>query len=185
MINDITQTAEEQMKKGIEVLKTTMKKLRTGRAHPSLLEQVRVEYYNNPTPLPQVANIAVEDARTLAVTPWEKAMIPKIEKAIVAAGLGLNPSTAGNVIRIPFPSLTEESRKNLVKLLKDEAEKAKVSIRTARREANAAYKDLVKAKKMSEDEDFRAQNEMQKVTDKYIALVDQLVEQKEKDLMTV
>lgn len=185
MINNITSSAEERMKKSIESLKVDLKKLRTGRAHPSLLEQVSVEYYNNPTPLSQVANIIVENARTLAVTPWEKDMLPKIEKAITVAGLGLNPSTTGDVVRVPLPALTEERRQSLTKIVRDVAEKARVAIRSARREANAAYKDLVKAKEISEDEEYRAQTAMQKVTDKHIAIVDGMSEEKEKDLMVI
>ena len=185
MIADITRAAEDRMKKSVSALKDDLMKLRTGRAHPSLLEHIMVDYYNSPTPLSQVANIAVENARTLTVTPWEKDMVAKIEKAIVTADLGLNPSTAGTVIRVPLPALTEERRKNLTKVVRDEAEKARVAVRNIRREANTDCKDLVKAKEISEDDERRAQVAVQKITDKYIAEIDQVAAGKEKDLMAI
>ena len=185
MIADITRATEDRMKKSITSLKEVLMKLRTGRAHPSLLEHIMVDYYNNPTPLSQVANVSVENARTLTVTPWEKDMVVKIEKAIVTADLGLNPATAGTVIRVPLPALTEERRKDLTKVVRDEAEKARVAIRNIRREANTECKDLLKVKEIGEDEERRAQIEVQKITDKYIAEIDKIATEKEKDLMAI
>lgn len=185
MITDITKSIEQRMQKSVVSLKEELQKLRTGRAHPSLLEHIMVDYYNSPTPLAQVASVAIENARTLTVTPWEKDMVAKIEKAIVSADLGLNPATAGTVIRVPLPPLTEERRKNLTKVVRDEAEKARVAVRNIRREANNDCKDLVKAKEIGEDEERRAQIEVQKITDKYIAEIDRIAATKEKDLMSV
>jgi len=185
MITDITNFAEERMKKSVVLLKEGLIKLRTGRAHPSLLENITVDYYDNPTPLSQVANVAVENSRTLTVTPWEKDMVAKIEKAIVSADLGLNPATAGTVIRIPLPTLTEERRKSLTKLVREEAEKARVAVRNIRREANNECKELVKSKEIGEDDEHRAQTEVQKITDKYISEIDKVSADKEKDLMVI
>lgn len=185
MINDIKKEAEDRMKKSIEALSHALNRIRTGRAHPSILEGIVVNYYGADTPLQQLANINVEDARTLSITPWEKAVVPAIEKAIMTSDLGLNPSTAGTVIRIPMPALTEETRKNFIKHAKAEAETARVSVRNIRRDANAQLKDLLKEKAISEDDDRRAQDEVQKITDKYIAEVEKAFSVKEKDLMEI
>jgi ribosome recycling factor len=185
MINEIKAEAEARMKKSIESLAHAFNRIRTGRAHPSILEGIVVSYYGADTPLQQLANINVEDARTLSITPWEKAVVPAIEKAIMTSDLGLNPSTAGTVIRIPMPALTEETRKNFIKHAKAEAETARVSIRNIRRDANAQLKDLLKDKTISEDDDRRAQDEVQKITDKYIAEVDKAFSAKERDLMEI
>lgn len=183
MSDQIIREAKTRMEKCVEALKQELAKLRTGRAHPSLLEHIMVSYYGNPTPLSQVANVAVENSRTLMVTPWEKNMVPEIEKAIMTAKLGLNPATAGTVIRIPMPALTEERRKSLGKLVREEAEKSRVSIRTVRRDANQELKNLLKDKEISEDDDRRGQTAIQKITDDFIAQVDKVAATKEKDLM--
>lgn len=183
MINTIISEAKKRMQKSIDALKQELAKLRTGRAHPSLLEHIQVSYYGTPTPLNQVANVAIENARTLQVTPWEKNMVSEIEKAILKADLGLNPNTAGMVIRIPMPPLTEERRRDLAKLVRDEAERARIAIRNIRRDANHEFKELLKEKEISEDEDRRAQAQMQKVTDEHVAQVDDISAAKEKDLM--
>lgn len=185
MINDIKKDAQERMKKSVEVLGVNFNKIRTGRAHPSILDGVMVSYYGNPTPLSQVANVSVVDARMLAITPWEKQLVPDIEKAIMKSDLGLNPSTAGEVIRVPMPALTEETRKGFIKQARSEAENARVSVRNVRRDANSHLKDLVKEKEISEDEERRAQDDVQKITDKFIADVDALLAAKEKDLMEI
>ena len=183
MSNNITRDAKQRMEKSIDSLKQELAKLRTGRAHPSLLEHVMVNYYGNPTPLSQVANIAIENSRTLIVTPWEKNIVSDIEKAILMANLGLNPNTAGTVIRIPMPPLTEERRKSLGKVVREEAERARVAVRNIRRDANQELKTLLKDKAISEDEDRRAQASIQKTTDEYIAQVDFVSAAKEKDLL--
>lgn len=185
MIEPIKATAESRMKKSIEALQTELAKLRTGRAHPSLLDQIRVPYYGNDVPLSQVASITVGDARTLVVTPWEKTVTQAIEKAIMISDLGLNPASSGNVIRVPLPPLTEERRKDMTKLVKNQAEEARVSVRNARRDANNQFKDLLKKKEIGEDEEHRAQDLIQKLTDKYIAEVEKIVQVKEKELMEV
>lgn len=185
MINDIMKDAKQRMDKCVESFKTALTKLRTGRAHPSLLDHVMVDYYGTPSPLNQVANIAVEDARTLSVTPWEKPMVAAIEKAIITSDLGLNPSSAGTVIRIPLPPLTEERRKSLAKVVRDEAEKARISVRNVRRDAIADCKDLLKSKDISEDDERRAQTDVQKITDDTVKVIDQICADKEKDLMEV
>lgn len=185
MINEITKDAEHRMLKSIDALKADLAKLRAGRAHPSLLEHIKVSYYGNDTPLSQIANITVENPRTLLVTPWEKNMVAPVEKAIRISELGLNPATAGHIIRVPLPSLNEERRKELLRLVRDEVEKAKVSIRNVRRDANNDCKDLLKEKKISEDEEHRAQAHIQKLTDKFIAEVDKILTTKESDLMSV
>ncbi len=185
MIDEIKQDAEARMGKSVESLKHELGKLRAGRAHPSLLDQVSVDYYGNPTPLNQVANINATDARTLTVVPWEKAMVQPIEKAIMESDLGLNPATAGETIRIPLPPLTEERRRDLVKVVKQEGETAKVAIRNIRRDANGDFKDLVKEKEISEDDERRAEADVQKLTDKYVAEVDKAVQEKEADLMEI
>jgi ribosome recycling factor len=185
MIDDIINDAERRMQKSIDTLHKELAKLRTGRAHPSLLEHIKVEYYGSDVPLNQVANIAIEDARTLTVTPWEKDMIAKVEKAIMTSDLGLNPATAGQVIRVPLPALTEERRRDLARLVKEEAEKARIAIRNIRREANNDFKELLKGKDISEDDEHRAQERIQKVTDKHVAVVDEISATKEKDLMEI
>ncbi|HVE44806.1 MAG TPA: ribosome recycling factor [Gammaproteobacteria bacterium] len=181
----ITDDAKARMLKSIESFKTEIAKLRTGRAHPSTLDHVRVDYYGTEMPISQVANINVTDARTLTVSPWEKKMVPAIEKAILSSGLGLNPVTAGDVIRVPMPALNEERRKELIKVVRTEAESARVSVRNARREANTQFKDLVKDKKMTEDEERRHADEVQKITDKFIAEIEQILAAKETDLLSV
>lgn len=183
MINNIIRDAKNRMEKSIAAFKQELAKLRTGRAHPSLLEHVMVSYYGTPTPLNQVANVAIENSRTLIITPWEKNLIPDIEKAILSANLGLNPNTAGTTIRIPMPPLTEERRKTLCKVVRDEAERARVSIRNVRRDANQELKTLLKDKKISEDEERGAQNTVQKTTDEFVAQVDSISTAKEKDVM--
>lgn len=185
MIDDLKKDAEVRMQKSVEALKTELMRLRTGRAHPSLLDHITVSYYGSDTALSQVANVGVEDARTLTVTPWEKNIVPDVEKAILNSNLGLNPVTAGTVIRIPLPPLTEERRKELAKMVKSEGESAKVAIRNIRRDANSDIKDLTKAKEISEDDERRAQDDIQKITDKLIESVDAVVAAKEADLMSV
>jgi ribosome recycling factor len=185
MINDIKKQTEERMKKAFEALESALGKIRTGRAHPSLLSTVHVDYYGSTMPLTQVANVSVEDSRTLMVTPWEKQMVPAIEKAILTSNLGLNPSTAGMVIRVPLPPLTEETRKNYIKQAKGEAENGRVAVRNIRRDANTEIKNLLKDKTISEDDERRAQDDIQKLTDKYIGSIDQVLERKEKDLMEI
>jgi ribosome recycling factor len=185
MIDEILLDSEERMGKSIAALETAFKKIRTGRAHPSILDSVRIDYYGSDTPLSQVANITVEDARTLGISPWEKNLVPEIEKAIMKSDLGLNPSTTGGLIRIPMPALTEETRKNYFKQAKAEAESARVSIRNIRRDANGGFKSLLKEKEISEDDDRRAQDLVQKLTDKYVAQVEDRIAKKEKDLMAI
>lgn len=173
------------MKKSIDALHVAFNKIRTGRAHPSILDSVMVNYYGNETPLKQVASINVEDARTLAISPWEKNLIPTIEKAIMSSDLGLNPSTSGDLIRIPMPMLTEETRKEMVRQARHEAEQGRVSIRNVRRDANNDLKELLKEKDITEDDEHKAMDAVQKLTDKYIAEVDHLLKDKEADLMAV
>ncbi len=185
MIGDIQQDASQRMTKAIEALKNTFTKIRTGRAHPSLLDQINVSYYGSDTPLSQVANVSVDDARTLKVTPWEKAMVGAIEKAIMASGLGLNPATTGTVIRIPLPPLTEERRRDLVKVVKGEAESTRVSIRNIRRDANSEIKEALKEKMISEDEARSGEEKIQKTTDQYIKEVEKQLELKEADLLSM
>ncbi|MDH5184331.1 MAG: ribosome recycling factor [Gammaproteobacteria bacterium] len=185
MINDIKKDAEERMGKSIDALRQELKKLRTGRAHPSLLEHITVEYYGSPVPLSQVANVNIDDSRTLAVVPWEKPMVAVVEKAIMQSNLGLNPTTTGEVIRVPLPPLTEERRKDMIKLVKSEGEKGKVAIRNIRRDANGILKGLLKDKDISEDEERKAEDDIQKITDKKIADLDKVLDEKEKDLMEI
>ena len=185
MLEELKQDAEERMQKSVEALTSAFNKIRTGRAHPSILEGVRVDYYGSLTPLSQVANISVEDARILAVTPWEKQMVPDIEKAIMKSDLGLNPVTAGAVIRVPMPALTEETRKGFIKQARKEAESSRVSARNIRREVIADIKELQKTKDISEDQERKAQDEIQKITDKYIAKMDEALKIKESDLLEV
>jgi len=185
VINEIKTDAEQRMKKSLESMTTAFAKIRTGRAHPSILDGVSVDYYGTPTPLNQVANVNVEDARTLSIQPWERSMIQAIEKAIMVSDLGLNPSTSGTVIRVPMPALTEETRKNFIRQARAEAESGKVAIRNIRRDANGSFKDLLKEKEITEDEERRAEDDIQKLTDKYVAEADVLLAAKEKDLMQV
>lgn len=184
-VTDIKKNTEQKMTKSIEALKATLAKIRTGRAHPGILEQINVDYYGNPTPLSQVANLGLADARTLTVQPWEKSMIAAVEKAIRESDLGLNPATQGNVIRVPMPPLTEERRKELTKVVKGDGEDAKVAVRNLRRDANEALKKLSKDKEISEDDERRGSDEVQKITDKFVAEIDKIVTEKEKEIMTV
>ena len=185
MLNDLQNNAESAMQNSVESLKHELAKVRTGRAHPSLLESIKVSYYEQLTPLSQIASIVVEDPRTLSVTPWEKSMVIDIDKAIRSSGMDLNPVAAGSVIRVPLPILTEETRKNLVRKLGGIVENSRVSVRNARRDANSKLKDLLKNKEISEDEERRSQDNIQKLTDKYIAEVDKLFAAKEADVMSV
>jgi ribosome recycling factor len=184
-IADVKKSTEQRMLKSIETLKANLGKVRTGRAHPGILDHVQVDYYGNPTQLSQVANVTLIDARTIGVQPYEKKMIAVVEKAIREADLGLNPSTQGDVIRVPTPPLTEERRKEMVKLVKTEAEDAKIAIRNIRRDANEGLKKLLKDKACSEDDERRAQDDIQKLTDKFVAEIDKLVVDKEKEVLTV
>jgi ribosome recycling factor len=185
MLDDIKKSARERMGKCVQTFQSDMKKLRTGRAHPSLIEHLKVDYYGNDTPLNQVANIAVEDGRTLVVSPWEKAMVQAIEKAIHKSDLGLNPMTAGTVIRIPMPALTEERRRDITKVLRQDAEGARVAVRNVRRDVMADIKNLLKEKKISQDDEKRAEGEIQKLTDKHVADIEQLLAAKEKEVMQI
>lgn len=181
----IKRTTEEKMKKSVEALKADLAKVRTGRAHTGLLDHIKVDYYGNETPLNQVANITLIDSRTIGVQPWEKKLAPAIEKAIRDADLGLNPATQGEIVRVPMPALTEERRKELIKVVKHEGENAKVAIRNLRRDANHQLKELLKNKAIPEDQERRTQDEVQKLTDRFVADVDKLLHQKEADLMQV
>ena len=183
MIDELLKDAGERMQKSVSAFSQTLTKLRTGRAHPSLLEQISVSYYGTETPLNQVANVAVDDARTLSVTPWEMQMIPEIEKAIMNSELGLNPVTAGKVIRVPLPDLTEERRKDLARLVKQEAEQGRVAVRNIRRDAISDFKSLLKEKEITEDDLRKAEADIQQVTDKYVAEVDKVSEDKQKEIM--
>jgi len=185
MIADVKKSADQKMHKTLEALKNDLGKVRTGRAHSGLLEHIMVDYYGTPTPLKQLANMSVPDARTIAVTPYEKRMAPVIEKAIRDSDLGLNPSTTGEMVRVPMPPLTAERRKELTKVVKHEGENAKVAVRNVRRDANTHLKDLVKDKKISEDDERRGQDEVQKLTDRYITEIDKVLHAKEADLMAV
>ena len=185
MLEDIKKDAVARMAKCVVAFKNDLKKIRTGRAHTSLIEHLRVEYYGNEVPLQQVANVAVEDARTLTVTPWERTMVPVIEKAIMKSELGLNPATAGTVIRIPMPALTEERRREMAKIVRHEAENGRVAVRNVRRDVMNELKDMLKEKLVSQDDDRRAQDEVQKLTDKHVADIDQALAEKEKELMQV
>ena len=185
MINEIKQDAQERMKKTLESLSHAFAKIRTGRAHPSILDSVMVSYYGTDTPLRQIANVVAEDSRTLALTVFDKGMIQAVEKAIMTSDLGLNPATAGTTIRVPMPALTEETRKGYTKQARSEAENARVAVRNIRRDAIAQLKDLVKEKEISEDEERRGQDDVQKLTDKYVAEIDKALEGKENDLMAV
>lgn len=183
MINEIKTDADTRMNKTLDSLKHDLAKIRTGRAHPSLLDSVTVDYYGSQVPLSQVANISISDSRTLSLTPWERPMVKVIEKAIMASDLGLNPNTTGDLIRIPLPPLTEERRRDLTKVVKKEGEAAKVAIRNIRRDAIGSLKELLKEKEIAEDEDRKAQDVVQKLTDEHVKKVDEILAVKEKDLM--
>lgn len=185
MIEDIKKDAAKRMSKSVHSLTEDLKKLRTGRAHTSLLDHIQVSYYGSDVPLSQVANIALEDSRTLTVTPWEQAMVPVVEKAIITSDLGLTPNTAGVVIRVPLPALTEERRKELVRVLRQEAEGARVAVRNVRRDALHSVKELQKDKEIGEDDEHRAQEEIQKLTDKYVAEIDAVLAEKEAEMMEI
>lgn len=185
MIDDILKDAKTRMGKSVDSLESEMTRLRTGRAHPSLLEHVRVDYYGSETPLSQVANINTEDARTLTVTPWEQGMVQAVEKAIINSDLGLNPNTAGTIIRVPVPPMTEERRKDMVKVVRAEAESARVSVRNIRRDANSDLKELEKEKEISKDDLRKSEEDVQKLTDAAIKNVDEVLQKKEDDLMEV
>jgi ribosome recycling factor len=184
-IADIKKTAEQKMAKSVEALKGELQKIRTGRAHPGILDQVQVDYYGSMVPISQVANVSLLDARTISVQPWEKGMGPKIEKAIRESDLGLNPSTQGDLLRVPMPALTEERRRELTKVVRGTGEDAKVAVRNLRRDANDQLKKLVKEKLASEDEERRAQDDVQKLTDRTVAEIDRLVQGKEAEIMAV
>lgn len=185
MIADIKKTAEQKMKKSLESLKVDLAKVRTGRAHAGILDHVMVDYYGTPTAIPGVASVTLIDARTIGVTPWEKKMTHVIEKAIRDADLGLNPSTTGEIVRVPMPSLTEERRRDLTKIVKGEGENTRVAVRNVRRDANTQLKDLLKKKSIAEDEERRAQDDIQKLTDRHIAEIEKTLQAKEAELMAV
>lgn len=184
-IADIKKNAEAKMAKSIDALKNDLQKVRTGRAHPGILDQVHVDYYGSMVPISQVANVSLLDARTITVQPWEKGMGPKIEKAIRESDLGLNPSSQGDLLRVPMPALTEERRRDLTKVVRHEGENAKVAVRNLRRDANEHLKRLLKDKEVSEDDERRAQDDVQKLTDRTVAEVDRLVQAKEADILAV
>ena len=185
MIAELKKTVENKMCKSIDALKVDLAKVRTGRAHTGILDHVQVDYYGSPVPISQVANMSLIDSRTIGVQPWEKNMIGKVERAIRDANLGLNPSTMGEIIRVPMPALTEERRRELIKVVKSEGETAKVALRNLRRDANALLKDAVKAKSISEDDERKTQDDIQKLTDKHVNEVDKLLADKEKELLQV
>lgn len=185
MSADLKKDANARMQKSIESLQAELAKIRTGRAHPSLLEHVKVEYYGSEVPISQAANVSIEDPRTLAVTAWDKDLVGKIEKAIMTSDLGLNPMSAGTVIRVPLPPLTEQRRADLTRVVHQEGEQAKVAIRNIRRDANSQLKEQVKQKEISEDDQRRGENEIQQLTDQHVARVDELVNEKEKELMEI
>lgn len=185
MITDIKKTAEQKMHKSFEALKVSFGKIRTGRAHTGILDHVTIDYYGSPVPISQVANINLADARTISITPWEKSLLSKIEKTIRDSDLGLNPVTVGEMIRVPMPPLTEERRRDLTKVVKQEAEAARVSMRNIRRDANAQLKNLFKEKKIAEDEERRGQDEIQKLTDHHISEIDKILQAKETELMAI
>ncbi len=185
MIADVKKTAEQKMKKTLDTLKGDLGKVRTGRAHTGILDHIVVDYYGTPTPIAQVANVTLIDARTIGVNPWDKKMAGAIERAIRDSDLGLNPATMGETVRVPMPALTEERRKELIKVVRHEGENARVAVRNVRRDANNHLKDLLKKKQAAEDEERRAQDEVQKLTDRHIAEIDKLLQQKEADLMAI
>jgi ribosome recycling factor len=183
MIEDVKKDATERMKKSIEAVRDELRRLRTGRAQTSLLEHITVDYYGSQVPINQVANVTVEDSRTLVVAPWEKPMVAVVEKAILTSDLGLTPSTAGTVIRVPLPSMTEERRKELVKVVRNEGENGKIAIRNIRRDALTGIKEMLKDKMITEDQDRKAHDDIQKLTDKFVAEVDVLLAEKETEIM--
>lgn len=185
MLNDIKKTTEQKMQRALEVLKTDLSKVRTGRAHAGLLDHVMVEYYGSMVPISQVGSVGVADARTLTVSAWEKPMLAKIEKAIRDSDLGLNPANSGDMLRVPMPALTEERRRDLIKVVRGEGENAKVSVRNVRRDANDQLKKLLKDKEIGEDDERRTQDEIQKLTDRYVAEVDKAIQAKEAELMAI
>ncbi len=185
MIAEVRKDTEQRMRKSLDALRTDLGKIRTGRAHTGLLDHVMVDYYGNPTPVNQVANITLVDARTIGVQPYEKSMAGKIERAIRDSDLGLNPAASGDLIRVPMPMLTEERRRDLIKLVKSEGENAKIAVRNIRRDANHGLKEMLKKKEISEDEERRMQDDIQKLTDKFVAEIDQMLSAKEVDLMAV
>jgi ribosome recycling factor len=184
-IADVKKSADQKMHKTLDTLKADLGKIRTGRAHTGILDHIQVDYYGNPSPLNQVANVSLIDARTIGVTPWEKKMVAVIDKAIREADLGLNPATMGDTVRVPMPALTEERRRDLTKVVKGEAENTRVAVRNIRRDANTALKELLKLKAVSEDDERRAQEDIQKLTDRYISEIDKALAAKEADLMAV
>lgn len=184
MIEDVKKDATTRMKKSVESFHAELRKLRTGRAHTSLLDHITVEYYGSQVPLSQVANVTAEDARTLAVSPWEKTMVPVIEKAIMTSDLGLTPATAGTVIRVPLPPLTEERRRDMVRVVRQEAENARVAVRNIRRDAMGDVKELLKEKEISQDQEHQAEQDIQKITDRYVGEIEEILEDKEKELMS-
>ena len=185
MIADVKKAAEQKMQKSVEALKADLGKVRTGRAHTGILDHIQVDYYGTPTPINQLANLSLLDARTIGVAPWDKKMANVIEKAIRDSDLGLNPATVGDLVRVPMPALTEERRRDLIKVVRHEAENARVAVRNIRRDANAHLKELLKDKKVAEDDERRGQDDIQKLTDRYIAEIDKLLHAKEADLMAV
>lgn len=185
MIAEVKKSAEQKMQKSLEALKADLGKVRTGRAHTGLLEHITVDYYGTQTPLPQVANLTLIDARTIGVAPWEKRLASAIEKAIRDSDLGLNPSSMGDLVRVPMPALTEERRRDLIKVVRGEAENARVAVRNVRRDANAELKGLLKDKKVAEDDERRAQDDVQKLTDRFIAEIDKALQVKESELLAV
>lgn len=185
MITEIKKTTEQKMLKSLEALKLDLGKVRTGRAHPGILDHVQVDYYGSMVPITQVANITLIDARTIGVQPWEKPMIAKVEKAIRDSDLGLNPASQGDLIRVPTPSLTEERRRDLIKLVKHEGENAKIAVRNQRRDAITHLKEALKKKEIPEDDEHRLQDEIQKLTDRFVIDIDHMIADKEKDLMVV
>ena len=185
MIPELKKTSEQKMQKSLDALKADLGKVRTGRAHTGILDHVQVDYYGSPVPITQVANVTLIDARTIGVQPWEKPMVGKVEKAIRDSDLGLNPSTQGEIIRVPMPALTEERRRDLIKVIKHEGENAKVAIRNLRRDAISHLKEALKQKEVAEDDERRAQDDIQKLTDRYVAEVDRALADKEKDLMAI
>lgn len=185
MINDIIKDADDRMQKSLESLKHDLSKIRTGRAHPDLLASLSIDYYGTDTPINQLANISVLDARTLSVSPWEKNLVNAVDKAIINSGLGLNPVNLGDTLRVPLPPLTEETRKEMTKMVKSETEKGRVAIRNIRRDANSMFKDLLKDKEISEDEQRKAEEKIQSITNKAISHADQFAAEKEKDLMSI
>ena len=184
-MTEVRKAAEQKMLKSIDALKMDLSKVRTGRAHTGLLDHLQVEYYGAMVPISQVANIGLADARTITVQPWEKKLVPVVEKAIRESDLGLNPATQGDILRVPMPALTEERRRELTKVVKHEGENARVAVRNLRRDANQTLKDLLKKKEISEDDERRAQDEIQKLTDKFVSDIDRMVAEKEKEIMTV